>query len=431
MRDVLIIAIVAVWAIVALYRPWIGVIGWTVLSIMNPHRYAWAASQLPLAATLAIATLLGLFLTRDQREWRLSPPTVALLAFMLWISVTFPFSFSVAESFDLWDRVIKIDLMIIVAMIALTTREQLMALAWTLVVSIGIYGFKGGIFTIVHGGMFRVWGPPGSFIEGNNELALALVMTIPLMRFVQLQTTTPWIKHALTALMLLSATAALGTQSRGALLAIAAMAGMLLLRGGGQRLALGAMVFVAGVAIVAFMPDAWDARMSTIIHYQNDSSALGRINAWWMTWNLATDRIFGGGFAIYDLPTFARYAPNPRDVHAAHSIYFQVLGEHGFIGLALFLLIGFLVWRWAGWLRQHASAIPDCRWAAELGALCQVSLVGYAVGGAFLSLAYFDLPYNVLVLVVVARRIVERQMATNPIPVKAPSAALAADPPAA
>ena len=32
-----------------------------------------------------------------------------------------------------------------------------------------------------------MWGPPDSFIEGNNELALALVMTIPLMRFLQLQ----------------------------------------------------------------------------------------------------------------------------------------------------------------------------------------------------------------------------------------------------
>ena len=134
---------------------------------------------------------------------------------------------------------------------------------------------------------------------------------------------------------------------------------------------------------------------------------MGRINAWWMAWNLAKDRFFGGGFAIYEPDIFALYAPNPQDVHAAHSIYFQVLGEHGFVGLALFLMIWMLVWRSAGWLRRNGAKQPESQWAAHLGAMCQASLVAYAVGGAFLSLAYFDLPYNLLVLVIVARRWVE------------------------
>ncbi len=41
--------------------------------------------------------------------------------------------------------------------------------------------------------------------------------------------------------------------------------------------------------------------------------------------------------------------------------------------------------------------------------MCQVSLVGYAVGGAFLSLAYFDLPYNILIMIVVGRRWIKRR----------------------
>ena len=88
----------------------------------------------------------------------------------------------------------------------------------------------------------------------------------------------------------------------------------------------------------------------------------------------------------------------------------------------LFLLLWFMVWRWCGWLVSNARAAPESRWAAELGGLCQVSLVGYAVGGAFLSLAYFDLPYNIMVLVVVARRIVEQQLAvpTPLVPQMAP-----------
>lgn len=412
MRDVLIIAIIGAWLPVALIRPWLGIIGWTILSIMNPHRYTWRASDWPLAAAMAIATLIGILITRDRRDWSISAPAGALIAFMLWITMTFPFSFSVTDSLEMWQRVMKIDLMILAAIVALTTRRHVMALACVLAGSIGFYGLKGGLFTILNGGVYRVWGPPASFIEGNNEIALALVMTIPLMRFLQLEAKSRWTRSAMMLLMMLSAAAALGTQSRGALLALGAMAIMLVLRSGGSKLLLGAMLAVAGAGLVAFMPTTWDDRMSTIVDYQSDSSAMGRINAWWAMWNLARDKIFGGGFAIYDPATFARYAPNPRDIHAAHSIYFQVLGEHGFIGLALFLLIWFLVWRSAGWLRKNCRNEPELAWTANLGAMCQVSLVGYAVGGAFLSLAYFDLPYNLLVLIVVARRWVgERQAA--------------------
>jgi putative inorganic carbon (hco3(-)) transporter len=406
LRDVLILLIVVVLVPVAAFRPWLGIMGWTVLSIANPHRYAWAASQWPLAAAVAIATLVGLVLTRDRRDWSVSPPTAVLLAFMLWMCVTLPFSISISDSLGMWQRVMKIDLMILVAMVALTTRRHVIALAWVLVASIGIYGFKGGLYTIATGGGGRVWGPPGSFIEGNNELALALIVTIPLMRFLQLQATRASMRHGLSILMLLSVIAALGTQSRGALLALGAMAAMMFIRGGGHRLSLGIVMAIAGTAVIAFMPATWDQRMSTIVDYQHDSSAMGRINAWWMAWNLAKDHFFGGGYAIYDAATFARYAPNPGDIHAAHSIFFQILGEHGFVGLALFLLLGYMIWRLAGWLRRNARGNPETAWAADLGSLCQVSLVGFAVGGAFLSLAYFDLPYNLLVLVVVARRCV-------------------------
>jgi len=67
-------------------------------------------------------------------------------------------------------------------------------------------------------------------------------------------------------------------------------------------------------------------------------------------------------------------------------------------------LMWLFTWRWAGWLRTYAKADAETEWASVLGAMVQASLAGYAVGGAFLSLAYFDLPYNLLVLVVVTRR---------------------------
>ncbi|MEO6922617.1 MAG: putative O-glycosylation ligase, exosortase A system-associated, partial [Bryocella sp.] len=309
-------------------------------------------------------------------------------------------------SYEQWIKVMKIDGMLLVALMTLESRKHIMALAWVLAISLGFYGVKGGLFTLVTGGHFRVWGPPGSYIEGNNELALALVVAIPIMRFLQLNTSNRWVKMLLTGAMILSAIAALGSQSRGALLALAAM-GLMMWRHSKKKLLSGLMLLCIGASIVAFMPGTWSARMETIGEYKEDDSAMGRINAWWMAWNLASTNFFGGGFDIYRPEVFARYAPVPDDVHAAHSIYFQVLGEHGFVGLGLFLLLWALVWKSAGRLYRVGKELPETRWLADLGSMCQVSLGGYAVGGAFLSLAYFDLPYNVLILVVLGRRWIE------------------------
>ena len=406
MRDVALIAGVIVACGFALVHPWIGVMGWTLLSIMNLHRLTWAAADLPLPAVIACVTLIGMIVTRDRRNVAVTPATLTLVAFMLWVCITLPFSFSVDGSMDMWKKVMKIDFMILIALVLINTRTQIMSLAWVLVFSLGFYGFKGGIFTITHGGSFRVWGPEGTFIEGNNELALAIIVCIPLMRFLQMRTAARWGRWALGVLMVLSAIAALGTQSRGALIAIVAMTLMLWWRNG-NKLGFGTLLVIVGIAIVAFMPNTWELRMKSIGDYEQDGSAMGRINAWWMAWNLAKANFAGGGFDIYDANVFQAYAPNPTDIHAAHSIYFQVLGEHGFIGLLLFVLIWAFTWKSADFLRRKGREHPETTWTADLGAMSQVSLIGYLVGGAFLSLAYFDLPYNILVLVVASRRWLE------------------------
>jgi probable O-glycosylation ligase (exosortase A-associated) len=103
------------------------------------------------------------------------------------------------------------------------------------------------------------------------------------------------------------------------------------------------------------------------------------------------------------------YSPFPDYIHAAHSIYFQVMGNHGFIGLLLFLGLFVTTFVWAGRLRREGLVDNRAQWCADLGAMVQVSLVGYAVGGAFLSLAYFDLPYNLMMMVVLARAWLRQQ----------------------
>jgi putative inorganic carbon (HCO3(-)) transporter len=292
--------------------------------------------------------------------------------------------------------------MILVALTLLKTRRHIEFFVWVVVFSLGFYGVKGGIFTIMTGGNYRVWGP-GGFIGGNNEVALALIVVIPLMRYLQLQATKRWVRHGFTAAMLLSAAAALGSHSRGALLAIAAMAVYLWLKSP-KKMGFGVFLSLAGVLLVIFMPENWSDRMHTIRTYEEDASAMGRINAWWTAVNVARAHVTGAGFDMYSPVIFSRFAPDPRDIHAAHSIYFQVLGEHGFIGLFLFLAIWWSVWRMARSITNYKSTDPNLLWAKQLAAMCQVSLVGYFVGGAFLSLAYFDLPYNLLVMTILIKR---------------------------
>lgn len=429
MRDTLALGFIAACVIGALLHPWIGILAWTLIGIMNPHRYSWAASTLPIAAALVIATLVGILLTRDRVRLVFTPTMGVLALFMIWMCITLPFSIFFDQSLEMWKRVMKIDFMIFVAAAVLYSRKHIMALTWVLVGSLAFYGIKGGIFTIATGGNYMVWGPPESFVEGNNELALALVMTIPLMRFLQLQMRPAWARHAMTLGMLLTATSALGTHSRGALLALVAMAVVLWSRTRHKFVSFAVLTFI-GIALIAFMPGQWEDRMGTIVNYEHDESAMGRINAWWMAYNLASDRFFGGGFWIYRHAIFLQYAPIPEDIHAAHSIYFQVLGEHGFVGLALFLLLWAMVWRSAGWLRRNGVKQQESAWTSDLGSMIQASIAGYAIGGAFLSLAYFDLPYNLLLLVVIARRWVEqKRWEEESLSVVAPSPAPSADGP--
>ena len=406
MRDIALGPAILALAAWGLLHPWVGILGWTWISIMNPHAYSWRLSSLPVAAAVAGSTLLGVLITRDRRQFFVTRETATLMIFMLWMCITLPFSFYFDESFPLWNRVMKIDLMVVAAMLVLYSKKHIMLLAWVLVGSIGIFGVKGGLFTLATGGSYRVWGPEGSYIEGNNEIALALVMIIPLMRFLQLTNGSKWVKRGLTVSMLLCAAAALGSQSRGALLAISAMAGVLWWRSDKKFGGLVVLIVVA-VTLASFMPESWWERMGTIKTYDEDASAGGRINAWWMAWNLASSNFLGGGFMVSTAELFAKYAPDPLDVHAAHSIYFMVLGEHGFVGLFLFLLIWLFVWLSGGYLRHEGRKLPQTEWLFHLGSMCQVSLAGYLVGGAFLSLSYYDLPYNILILVVLGRRWIE------------------------
>ena len=414
MRDLLVLGIFMGALPFALRHTWAGVLLWTWISIMNPHQLAYGfAATAPFAAVAAGATLISIFLNRDKLRMPWEPPVVVLFMFVFWMCVTTVFAFHPQTSWDQLVKVLKIQLMTVVAFAAIRERKHIELFIWINVLSLGFFGVKGGLYTIATAGAGRVWGP-GGFIGGNNELAVALIMAIPLMNYLRMVSTRRWVRIGLLVALLLTTVSALGTQSRGAFLAISAMALVLWFRSD-RKFVTGVMVAIVAVGLVAFLPNTWEERMGTIQSYEQDGSAMGRIEAWKMTFNLASKNFFGGGFDIYYPSTYAIYAPESTQSQGSHSIYFSVLGEHGFVGLVLFLTIWYLAFRTAGNIRRDAKRQEETAWLFHLAGMCQVSLVGYLVGGAFLALAYFDLPYNVLVILVASLRwMQEKRWVTEP-----------------
>lgn len=413
MRDVLLALLLAGMIPVALFRPAVGVYLWTWVSVMNPHTLAYGfAREVPWAMIIAIVTLLSFVINRGRRHaLPMSGGMVLLLTLMVIVTITSYFSLNNPN--DVWERWIffmKILLMLLITVMVLRGRNQIETLLWVLVVSIGFYGVKGGVWTLLTGGGGRVWGPPGGMMAGNNELAVGLVLVLPWAFYLYQVTARRWVKRMLVFAMVAMAFGILGTQSRGALLALLAIALLLGLKGRHPiRTTLGLAALT--VSAIAFMPDSWSSRMETISSYNQDASAMSRLWTWRTLWNLAVDRpLVGGGFRSDSIEVFSQYSPEEgrgtflHDAYVAHSIYFQALGEHGFPGLIIYLSLGIWTWVAAGRLGRRTQGDPEfSAWVPLLMRMCQVSLLGFAVGGGFLSLMLLDLPYYIFGIVVLAR----------------------------
>lgn len=423
MRDIALFLVLAALVFIVPRRPFVGALAWVVFGIMYPHRLTWGpAYSFPFSQVIALLTLLGILFTKEHRELKGGLAAAILIAVLVWSGIANLFAFYPSEAMAYLERVVKVVLMTFVLLLLIHKREQVNALVWCLVVSLGFYGVKGGIFVIVTGGQFMVLGPPDSAMEGNNSLGTGTVIIIPLLYYLIQVTANRWVRLGLIAAVPLCAVSVLGSFSRGALLAIGGMALLLWARSRHKvTIAIAAVAFV--MVAIPFMPEHWTARMDTIKTHEQDQSAMSRLWAWETAYNIAKDRFpVGGGFEFHSPQTSAKYSPNPDVFHVAHSIYFQVLGSLGFPGLTLFLLYWALVWREAGRLRTRSRANPASQWAHALGSSVQASLVGYFIGGAFLDIAFWDLSYYLFTAIVGAHYALDKAQRAGGLPTAAASA---------
>jgi probable O-glycosylation ligase (exosortase A-associated) len=213
---------------------------------------------------------------------------------------------------------------------------------------------------------------------------------MPLVEYLRASVTYKPLSWLLASTMVLTAIAIIGSYSRGAYIAMAAIAILALLKARRKFLFLGVLA-IAAAAIYHFTPQEIVDRASTIQSADSDASFHGRWVAWQVAIKYATDHFpFGAGFYGPQLNGIFNYYFPAEGSHAAHSIYFQVLGEHGFIGLALYLaliVVSFgLCWKVARTPQQETTL-----WVQKLAAMMQISLFAFLVGGAALSMAYYDL----------------------------------------
>lgn len=422
MRDLVFAALMIPLLGMAGARPFVGILLWSWISFMSPHQLVWGfASTIPWAAIVFVVTVFGCLFAREPKRIRLNTLMVLMGVFAAWITLTSLMALGPDSSvWSKWDRVFKIILGLLLTAALLDDKRRVHALIWLIAVSLGYFGVKGGIFTLMTGGGFIVIGPPNSMIADRNQLAAGLLVSVPLMNYLRLQSRHRLVQLGLLGAMVFTLFAAVGSQSRGALVGLAAVTVMLWFRSRGKIIS-GVALAAVVVAVVAFMPASWEARMETILNPTEENSANARLMIWAAIWKLALYRpLLGGGFrAMYHQEIINAVAPGTR-AYAAHSIWFEALGEQGFIGFAIWLGMLAVGAIYTVRIIRLSRDRADLRWAYDLARMSQVAMTAYLSAGSFVSLAYWDCFWTLMVaLGAVYRLVVEAAL-------RAPEAAPAA-----
>lgn len=412
MRDLFFVILLLTILICTIRAVHAGILGWTWLTLMTPQKLAWgffASSQPNLI--VAVVTLIVWLFSPGSKRIPVNLVTVLFLVFMAFITFTTVFALAPDLAWPKWNLAIKAMVLGILVASIMTSRVRIHALVWIIALSLGYFGIKGGLFTLRTGGQFHVLAIEGSFGD-NNVLAVALCMILPLMNYLRLQSANRFVRLGIIVVMGLTALGTLGTYSRGGLIGLTIM-GAYLWWHSKSRIVIALVVLAVSVPAYNFMPAKWTARMSTIQTAEEDTSFRERLDAWRTAFNIAKARpLTGAGFdATLSPAVYRKFTDDATFVggRAAHSIYFEVLGDHGFVGLGLYVAMLVMTWRYAGAARRTARRDPQLGWIADLAAMIQVSLISFVVAGAALSMAYYDMFYLLLGITVVLRKMLAQQ----------------------
>ena len=420
MRDIVLAIILVVLAVVALARPFFGLLGWTWYGYFSPNQFVWGwARRIPGGEVLAIPTILGLLATPERKIPPVTRETLLLIVLWLWFGITTLnvvhsplLAHHLADTIAQFLQVTKMFLMIFVALILVIDKDKL---RWWYLVTAGCFivlCLKGAIWGVLTGGKFVVYGPTRSMIGDNNDFALAVNISIPMIYYLAQTETSPRLKLALRVSLPFAVLAVLLTYSRGGLLGLGVVLVVLVLQ---SRQKVRGLSIMFGLILLVFIvaPGKWIERMESIrTAAQTDPSARSRIFSWTFATRLALDHpVFGGGFETFTGELYDRYGMGGQEiVHGPHSIYFQMMSEHGFPGLAIFLILltscVLTCRRIRGWCRRYDPG----NWLVPYCSMVIASLCAYAISGAFLGRAYFDMFYQLIATTIMLSAFAQTEM---------------------
>ncbi|HEX7181196.1 MAG TPA: putative O-glycosylation ligase, exosortase A system-associated [Thermoanaerobaculia bacterium] len=396
MRDLFILAVIYGSLPIILFRPFAGLMVYSWLAYMRPQDMAWGVTKsLPLSQWVAIAMLAGMVLAVGRERWlTLKVQTVLLILLAGWISLSMLNALVPEMAEEVYGHYWKAILITVLTTGLVRDRRRLRLLLLLIVFSIGFLGAKRGLFGLVRGGV-RFDDGPGGFMSDNNGFALALNMILPLLVGFALVEKQRAVRIAAAAAAALCMLCILFTFSRGGLLTLVAVGGLLVWRSK-RRLVVAGLLALGLCGFLFFTSDqmtqAYVERAESISDYESDGSAQGRLNAWTTSWRVFLDYpLYGVGpnnlAAVYN-----RYSPEPGRFRVAHNVILQLLAECGLPAVLLFVgAIAVTYWR-----LQRLRDLTTLPWVEIQARMFQISIIGYLVGSMFLNTAYSELIYHLM-----------------------------------
>jgi probable O-glycosylation ligase (exosortase A-associated) len=389
--------------------PFWGVAVYYLFAVLRPQ-YIWEWSLPPdvnwsyyVAVATIIASVLEFSGTRlgetasanGEQPTRLLATHKWVLVFGCWLVVSYLTALNQDVAYATFLEYLKILVMFAASSMLIRTVHH----TWWLFVLAGsalaYIAYEVNFRYLVHG-QLRIFHEGYGGLD-NNGAALMLSMGVPICFFIW-HGIRQWWRWAFLALIPVLLHAVLMTYSRGAMLSLALVAPVILIRS--KEWVKGGMV-VAGIALLIPLLAGSEIqnRFFSIQEYEVDASAQSRYDSWGAALRMAKDHpVFGVGIRNANLLSHSYGAD--VEGRTIHSQYLQIAADNGFVGLALYLAMQIAAWRSLSCCRRHAAVQPAAERRLTLavanGVECALGV--YWLGSLFLSLEVVELPYLLLLL---------------------------------
>ncbi len=423
MRDLAFVAFLFAFIGVGFRRPFLFVLAFCYIDIVAPQRLSYfLINSIPISLIVFGLAIVGWIAADDKRDTRWSGRQSLLVILLLYCWMTTIYADFPIEAADKWTWVWKALVWAIFLPLTLRTKLRIEALALIMLLSAAAIAIAGGIKTAAGGGGY---GSLQLLLNENYGLYEGSIMStvgiaiIPLILWYRRHGTIfppDWrVSVFCFALCFACMLLPVGTQARTGLVCLVVLA-VLSLRAVKHRILYMAGAVLLASAAIPFLPESYTARMETIRDHKADESASTRVAVWAWTWDYAKDNPFGGGFNAYlqnqlrveraaststdAAPQQAAPSVYEDKARAYHSSYFEMLGEQGYPGLLLWLVLQTIGLIRMEQLRRRylKTRRAEEQWIAPLATALQHGHVVYMVGSLFVGIAFQPFIYMMLAL---------------------------------